>query len=690
MEPAQLRLTRGARAPSQPLDWVMPKLRDVFIASDPERARLRAAIRAWLTAAIGAPVLLGLAHLLGQPATTALIGVVVPLMSAVTLQESVSAQQRTSLFLMPLVAAPAVWLGAWLHDRPLAAASVFLLVIAAGIEARRFGPRGAGLGTMAYSAYFYALLLKPQRGSELAVLGFLLVGTACAYVARHFTRDRPERQLRDALRAWRARLSVLVDALVHRQQGGARERADARVHRQVAAMNAQSLALDGRLTALGAPASMLRDRLLEDELAAEVLASSITSDAAGGWLPGLRVLQATLHDGTPGRTGPLPKNRGEGAEDAGLQWRLHRALCVLTTEPAWALPPPPASAPVRTPSPSDGSAATSARRRWFSLDEPTRQAAQATAAAGAAALAGYAISADHWFWAVFASFVVFTRASSVGQAASQARQGMLANVAGVAFGLLLADLCSGHHVLQLALLYVFIGLGFYAYGRFQAVYAALLVAMLAMLYELLSLDTSGLLVLRLQEALAGSAIALACSALVFPVRTEDHSDRESAALLHKGSQVLHDLFHLEPPLPARETVRSLDRELGALRGALQPVTHAAGSAGRGHHDRRLERLTRLAYCLRHFYALVSANLADLRGDGALRARASGLAQELDDAARELQGEAAARPMPAMAGDAAKGTEVRLRLAHHWLDQVGEIVRDLRSGARPANPPPGRT
>ncbi len=172
-------------------------LQDRLVASDPERARLRGAVRAWLTAAIGAAVLLGIARLLQQPANLALIGVVVPLMSAVAVQDPSVAQQRTTMLLVPVVAAPAIWLGAWLHDMPLAAGAVFLLVIVAGFEGRRFGARGAALGMIAYLAYVYALLLQPDAGNALAVLGFLLArhghragrapahaGPAGAFVAR--------------------------------------------------------------------------------------------------------------------------------------------------------------------------------------------------------------------------------------------------------------------------------------------------------------------------------------------------------------------------------------------------------------------------------------------------------------------------------------------------------------------------
>jgi uncharacterized membrane protein YgaE (UPF0421/DUF939 family) len=640
-------------------------LSDRFVASDPERARLRAAVRAWLTAAIGAAILLGIAHLLQQPAKLALIGVVVPLMSAVAVQDPTPAQQRITMLLLPLVAAPAAWLGAWLHDAPLAAGVVFLIVIVAGFEGRRFGPRGVALGTIAYLAYFYALLLKPDPDSGFVVAGFLVVGTTIAYGVRLLTPDRPDRVLRQQLRALRARMALLLRALLRSVDASDHQRAAARVQRQVEALNAQSLALDTRLAQLaghddeGDAVAVLRDRLLHDELAAESLASAVAALLRrSGERQALRAA--------------LCQAQHADRENADLHWRLRHALHVIADEPAWALPLPSLQ-PARTPSATDGRAATAQRRRWFALDEPTRQAIQGAVAAAGAGIAGYFISQDHWFWAVFASFVVFTRASNVAQTLSQTWKGVLATVAGVALGLAVADAVGGHTALQLVLLYVFIAVGFYAYRGLQPLYSAMLTSMLAMLYGLLGMDASGLLVIRLQETLAGAAIALASGLVVFPVRTQDHADRESAALLRKAAQVLREAFDAAQPPPARDAVRALDRELQSLRSALGPVTETSYPARKEKHRQRLHQLTRLAYCLRHLYRVVDEHRGELRGDAALADCARHVSDRLCEVAARLEGEEAASSPHGKPPASQLGDGDRLRLARHWLRHAGAIA-----------------
>ncbi|MDB5956835.1 FUSC family protein [Ramlibacter sp.] len=657
-------------------------LSDRFVASDPERARLRGAVRAWLTAAIGAAILLGIAHLLQQPAKLALIGVVVPLMSAVAVQDPTPAQQRITMLLLPLVAAPAAWLGAWLHDAPLAAGVVFLIVIVAGFEGRRFGPRGVALGTIAYLAYFYALLLKPDPGSGFVVAGFLVVGTTIAYGVRLLTPDRRDRVLRQQLRALRARMALLLRALLRSLDASDHQRAAARVQRQVEALNAQSLALDARLAQLaghddaGDAVAVLRDRLLHDELAAESLASAVAALLRrSGEQQALRAALCGLLQSVRGGTrfdADTFQAQHAHREDADLHWRLRHALHVIADEPAWALPLPSLQ-PARTPSATDGRAATAQRRRWFALDEPTRQAIQGAVAAAGAGIAGHFISPDHWFWAVFASFVVFTRASNVAQTLSQTWKGVLATVAGVALGLAVADAVGGHTALQLVLLYVFIAVGFYAYRGLQSLYSAMLTSMLAMLYGLLGMDASGLLVIRLQETLAGAAIALASGLVVFPVRTQDHADRESAALLRKAAQVLREAFDAAQPPPARDAVRALDRELQSLRSALGPVTETSYPAHKQKHRQRLHQLTRLAYCLRHLYRVVDEHPAELRGDAALADCARHVSDRLCEVAARLEGHEAAssphgKPLPSQPAD-----DDRLRLARHWLRHAGAIA-----------------
>jgi len=659
-----------------------------LVASDPGWERLRASLRALFTAGLAAGILLPLARLFQQPSQVALAGAVVPLMTCVVLQDITPAQQRRTLLLSPLAVVPSLWLGGWAVASAPWAAACFVAVIVAGLLARRFGPRGAGLGTLAYLSFFYALLLKLEPGQEAWTAAAVVAGTAIAYAVRLPFAETPQRQLRSELQAWRARLALLLGKLA--DSCGPRGTRAAR--RELARLNELSLRIDDRLAQFsaepgGAPGNALRDRLLDGEIAAETLTSAAdavvqasvregdATRANGAACAGLRRTFLALRDSVRGKAPAHAAERAAGAlpalPDPDLQCRVRQAVHELANGPAWLAPLPcleeepqrPAAAPERKPAP---------RRRWYALDDNQRQACQAAVAALGASAAGYAISSDHWFWAVYSAFVVFTRATSMGQALSQGWQGILANVAGVAFGLLLADAVHGHTMLQLVLLFGFIAAGFYAYRGLQPLYTLMLTAMLAMLYELLGEHTPDLLVTRLQETVAGAAVGIASGLLAFPVRTQSHSDRESAALLREAAPLVRGA--LEPPDQgkARDEVRALDRKLQELRRALGPVTHASYPAAKAPHRERLHQLSVLVYCIRHLLHLAAEYPEDFREARELRELAAAVADTMEAAAAALEGKGESTPPSPPATP--QPTQERQRVVAHWLRTIDAVAR----------------
>lgn len=652
-----------------------------LLAFDPSLQRLRAAARALLTAALGAAVLLPLARLLHVRSNVALIGVVVPLMTAVALQDATPAQQRRTLRLAPLVAVPVVLLGALTADSALLGGAGFVAVIFAGMIARRFGPRAAGLGMLAWMAYFYAQLLEPPLATIGWIAAAVAVGTGIGWLVRLPFAETPRRLLRSELRAYRARTSVLLRGLARSLAG--HPRAERRAARDLAQLNALSLQLDDRLVQFATGDTQdedaVRERLLDVELAAETLVSTTAAARAMGGgnaalLQALVALRASVRDGAPYDADSIEMAARQAGEalDPGLEWRLRHAAQALATRTPWTLPLPElAEAPHPPPSPREPPP-----RRWYALDENLRRACQAAAAASGAVVVGHAISPDHWFWAVFASFLVFTRASNMGQALSQAWQGVLANVAGVAFGLALADAVHGHATLQLALLFTFVAAGFYAFPG--PVYTLLLTAMLAMLYELLGQHTPDLLLTRLLETVAGAVMAVASGLLVFPVRTQVHSDRESAALLREAAALLRGAFDPPPDLDhARDAVRALDRRLLAVRRTLGPVTQASYPAPKEPHRRRLHRISVLVYCVRHLVHLVAEYPRDFAAVPALAALAREVAGEAERVAAQVEHGAVA-PAQRAAGDEVpdRDDNEHRRTARHWLLRARRLVGEI--------------
>lgn len=282
----------------------------------------------------------------------------------------------------------------------------------------------------------------------------------------------------------------------------------------------------------------------------------------------------------------------------------------------------------------------------------SRSAGHDGAALGALA-AGYAISPSHWYWAVFAAFVVFTRSTTVGQTLSGAWRQVLDSLAGLCLGVLFAELVHGNRGVELTLLFVFVTFGFYAFKGMQNIYTVLLTAMLAMLYELMDMNSPQMLLLRLTETAAGALIAVLSARLILPVHTENESDRK----------------------------------LQALRQALGPVTRAEYPAAKIDHRARLRRLSRIAFCIRHVHALAS-HAPGLAHTREVQAAARALAPELDAAAAQLDApwSPAARPVqpgvsvaefaprdPAL-DDGGRQDCRASHIAVRWLEEARQLLR----------------
>lgn len=675
---------------------------DRLIASDPSLERLRSGVRALLTSGILAALFLLVPPLLGLEYKLTLAGILVPMIAAVALQQTGRRQQQATMAWVPFVASAVLVLASLVGGKPWLSAGCFVLVIFASFQARRFGPRGSDLGTLAYQSYFYGLLLKtpPSKAAWLPL--FVFVGCAVAYAIRFWlVPEHPGRMLRSELRAWRARIAALLHALARQLERGG-DAGRKRITFHLAQANAQSLGLESRLGDFsceadvdGSPAAALRVQVLRSELAAETIAAVARAAVKTGaeerrLLAGqLHALERQVGDGKGFDPGAWKTRLDEAGRPlpSALRWRLRQAVGILAGLPS-AHQALPAMRDERKPAQAGDGAPEhdTGGRRW--LDDITRRALQACAASLGAILAGRALSPSHWYWAVFAAFVVFTRTITVGQALSSAWRRVLATVAGVCVGIAAAELVHGDRAVELSLLFVFIAAGFYAFRGLQNAYVVLLSAMLAMLYELMGMNSPGLLVLRLEETVVGAAAAILSARLVLPVHTRDESRGKSAELLRAAAGLLRSAW-AAPDSPAQHgAIRELDRTLQALRQTLGPVTGADYPGAKKHRRRHLQKLSRIVYCVRHCCGLALHQAPRLARSARLREAACMLAARLEDTAALFDGPdrhprpAAATPLrPAPddqdIGDDADGdSREAYRLVARWLAETDETLRAM--------------
>ncbi|WFB11468.1 FUSC family protein [Streptomyces sp. LX-29] len=132
----------------------------MFTAPDPGRLRLRTSGRA----VVGVALAVAVSALATGSLVAAIAGGLAALLALFTVTDAtVGAQARTTV-LLPVVGFPVLALAAVLHDHTLVRDAVFLVIVFAGVYARRWGPRGHALGVFAFMTFFMAQFLHAVPG----------------------------------------------------------------------------------------------------------------------------------------------------------------------------------------------------------------------------------------------------------------------------------------------------------------------------------------------------------------------------------------------------------------------------------------------------------------------------------------------------------------------------------------------
>lgn len=155
-------------------------MKRMFVAPDPGQARLRSATRAVL--GIGAAVAAML--LAGLPLPAACGGGLAALLAFFTVADARAPQQAVTTALLPVAGLPVLTAAAWLHPCPLARDAAFVVVVLAGVYARRWGARGNALGVFAFMMLFIAQFLHAVPADLPELYGAIGIGLGCAAAVR--------------------------------------------------------------------------------------------------------------------------------------------------------------------------------------------------------------------------------------------------------------------------------------------------------------------------------------------------------------------------------------------------------------------------------------------------------------------------------------------------------------------------
>ncbi|MHA6765357.1 FUSC family protein [Streptacidiphilus sp. PAMC 29251] len=248
---------------------------DRFSASDPGLIRLSSA----LTTVGAVVVTLAVLAALHTAVPLLVVGAMCAMVASFAISDPQPRDQAVTLALAVPTAFAVITLGAELARYRVAADLVFLLLIFTAVYVRRFGPRGTGLGLIAFQLFFVSQFARVTPSMLPHIYGIFGIAFGVAALVRFgLVRATPERTLGRLRRAFRARLADVVDALEAVGEAGvgtpAAQRAEGELRRGTARLHACALMIQARLES-GMPdpyaASVLQRRIAEAEIAAERL-----------------------------------------------------------------------------------------------------------------------------------------------------------------------------------------------------------------------------------------------------------------------------------------------------------------------------------------------------------------------------------------------------------------------------------
>jgi uncharacterized membrane protein YccC len=617
------------------------RARNWTVGSDPGLLRLRMATRTTGALATALLVLFLLTKVTNQPLTVALLGVLITMISARSVNEPDPRRQRITMALLPLPTALGITAAALLSPHPLVADIGFVLVVFTAVYVRRFGPRGTALGMVTFMSYFFSLYLRAKFSELPWLIGATLVGSLCSFVWSVFLMpDRPESVLRENIRSLRARMAIVVDTTADTVRiGDPDERRQRRLRIRTRRLNETALLVQAQI---------------EDRVNPSALWPGVSGEDLALWLFDAELTVERLATaGTRAAFADIPAaTRAELADTVNMLSRAIRtphtdALLLTANRAQQQLDRHPNDVPVRRLALAivDTAKATAEVRKRIervaagAAEHPelvapsgeqqfrpgllpsTRQAIQVAVAAALAIVVGEAISPSHWYWAVIAAFVIFVGTNSWAETLNKGWQRLLGTVLGVPSGVLVATLVSGNTIASLVMIFVCLFCAFYFMKVTYSLMTFWISTMLALMYGLLGEFTFGLLLLRIEETAVGAVIGIAAAVLVLPINTRAKIRGDA----HTFFLTLSDLVEasvtslLGTPAPARltETARQLGRDLQQVRITARPMTAGvAGLAGRRtmRHGLRMlaasDRYARMLARNSEIHIETSAELAD--------------------------------------------------------------------------------
>lgn len=560
---------------------------DRVIASDPGLTHLRLGIK--VATCIASTLLLQwlLATALGQPPVLAmLLGAVVAMLLSSGVRENT--RRRTILTALPglpaaLVGASLATLTAPWHTAELV---LFVGVSFVAVWVRRFGGAWLSYGMLCWQSFFFILFLDPPVSALPDIL--LVITASVAWVSLLLCTvlyEDPASRLLSTVNAFRARCRSAIAELISVLDAADDEHPSdpaRRLRSQLVQLGEIALLIDGQLSETralpeGVSPTRVRQWVIDLEIATDDLIRGVTAPAVEGLQLSesqelRRMLEslgwaeydlaasevAALLDSE--RPAALPRV-GRAADRLlrlSQQWRSGEVLTAGTDDAAedsedyesvvtLRAGRLPGTAQLAEEALADRLAERaggprSLRRRAsdaiLALPLTTRQAIQAALAAALAILVGHLISPQRYYWAVIAAFISFTNAATASETLRRSIARVLGTTAGLVIAVALANVTAGNVPLAFAVLLGALALAWYFFSFSYAGMVLMITVALGQLYGLLRTFSDEVLVLRLEETIAGAVIGAVVGLAVLPTSTLDTVRTARRTLLDTAADLL--------------------------------------------------------------------------------------------------------------------------------------------------------
>src|SRR5699024_1627494 len=185
-------------------------------------------------------------------------------------------------------------------------------------------------------------------------------------------------------------------------------------------------------------------------------------------------------------------------------------------------------------------------------------------------------------WAAIAAFVVFTGTNSRGELLVKGWQRMAGTVLGVIAGVVIATAVQGYTMVDTALMFACIFMGFYLLRLSYALMIFWITIMVALVYTLLGYFSDELLLLRLEETAVGVAAGAVVAVLLLPMSVRSRTAADSREYLNLLADLVSScgerLVNEQPGGNLTVKARALDRQFQQLLTSAQPLTRGIAGA----------------------------------------------------------------------------------------------------------------